>query len=122
MTLASITYYAALPLKMKHLCLIKWKDSKGEIQRYKLTNKVSTEWRRFGRQLSIEENMLEGWHKETLANAERCWEKVMQEWLEQGHAEYPTTWEGLYEMLEDVGYEGVALSLKDAVCKAVLHH
>lgn len=45
--------------------------------------------------------------------------KVMQFWLMEGEATgYPVTWEGLYDMLEDVQYSEVAKELKKVVSAA----
>ena len=42
--------------------------------------------------------------------------KVMEHWLaEGGTPDYPATWEGLYELLEDVEYAEVAEELKRIV-------
>jgi hypothetical protein len=71
--------------------------------------------------------VLEGWREECMANAAMCWEKVMQFWLSEyqqecsdEEPEYPATWEGLYEMLEDVEFAEVAKQLKEAVLAAKL--
>lgn len=57
--------------------------------------------------------MLTSWRQECLGEAARCWMKVMQFWLMEGEATgYPVTWEGLYDMLEDVQYSEVAKELK----------
>ena len=57
---------------------------------------------------------LEYWRMEHSRNIAECWMKVMEYWL-QGIPNYPATWEGLYELLEDVDFHEVAMKLKEVV-------
>lgn len=59
-------------------------------------------------------DQLEAWKDECLGKAAKCWMKVMNHWLDRGGIlpNYPTTWEGLYVLLEDVEYSEVAEKLK----------
>ena len=112
-------YCTAPPLEMKYLKLIKWQSPDAE---YRLVEHVSSKWRQFGLQIGLTPDRMDGWFTEESRDAERCWEKVMQTWLDgQGQREYPPTWEGLYGLLRDVRKEGVVLEqLKEAVDRAVL--
>ena len=113
-------YCTALPLEMKYLKLIKWQSLDGALQKYRLVERVSLKWRQFGLRISLTQNRMDGWFAES-RDVERCWEKVMQTWLDgQGQREYPPTWEGLYGLLRDVQKEGVVPALREAVDKAVL--
>ena len=78
-------------------------------------NRVSAKWRKFGFRIGLERNQMENyWARERDNDA--CWEKVMEAWLKgQGQHLYPPTWEGLYEILEDVELGGVVSALKEAV-------
>ena len=77
--------------------------------------KVSSKWREFGIVLGPGMNELDAWDAELRGQTERCWQKVMQHWLDGRTDKYPSTWEGLYEMLEDQEYAEVAKGLKTAV-------
>lgn len=67
--------------------------------------------------------MLNGWSKECLGIAMSCWVKVMDYWMiENPTPEYPLTWDGLCEMLEDVEYTEVAKELREAVEAAKEQH
>ena len=45
-----------------------------------------------------------------------CWQMAMRRWLEgQGARDYPTTWDGLYAILKDVGLAQLADDLKAAI-------
>ena len=42
-------------------------------------------------------------------DASRCWCKVMGEFIMRGDTdEYPFTWEGMYQLLEDIKCGGIA--------------
>ena len=41
----------------------------------------------------------------------------MEHWLDNGSKDYPVTWEGLYDLLEDLGLSKVAGDLREAVAK-----
>lgn len=62
--------------------------------------------------LDLELNQLKGLSSQTVDD---CWDSVMQHWLDGGCKDYPVTWEGLYDLLEDAGYPEVARKLKEAV-------
>ena len=102
-------------VKLKFLSLFKWKDEQGRSQSFCLRDRVSSKWRDFGIHLDLQQNTLDNWHGEFLGNANACWDHVMQAWLERGHRDYPPTWEGLYHLLEDVGFAQVARELKNVV-------
>ena len=108
-------FFAGISVSMNSLNLIKWKDEHGDRQTYHLVKKVSSKWIEFGLALGLENNELEAWEADLRGQTERCWRKVMQHWLDGGTNDYPSTWEGLYEMLTDQGYAEVAKGLKTAV-------
>ena len=105
-------------LALKDLQLLKWTSPDGVVHRYCLVNHVSAKWKKFGRLINLTENQMKNWAKET--DNEGCWERVMEAWLEgQGQDVYPPTWQGLFEMLEDVQFGGVVPALKEAVESAI---
>ena len=106
-------------ISLRLLGLIKWRDERGEEQKFRLVNRVSSRWESFGYQLGLPQNMLDMWRMEYPDNPARCWMKVMQHWLTGGDTpDYPATWDGLYELLEDVEYFDVARQLREAVLAA----
>ncbi len=106
----------ALPLSLKTLALIKWRDREGCEQTFRLVDKVSSKWRDLGKRLSIEPNILDGWEKEHQKDANSCWDKVMGDLIASGGTEeYPSTWEGVYQLLKDIKRGGIARDLKKAV-------
>ena len=105
---------------MSTLILLKWKDSHGHEQRFRLINRVSAQWLKFGYCLRRSTNQLEGWEKQCLLDADRCWCKVMSHWLkEDGTPDYPATWKGVFCLLEDVECLPVAWDLQKALASVI---
>ena len=105
---------------MSTLTLLKWKDSHGREQKFRLINRVSGRWLDFGYRLQRDTNQLEGWEREYHSNADRCWCKVMSHWLkEDGTPNYPTTWKGFFCLLEDVECLQVAQDLQKALSSVI---
>lgn len=104
-------------VSMKSLELIKWRDSSGQVKRFSLIGEVSSEWKAFGNLLEIPPDKLAAWERE-IGDSTECWRRVMHHWLAAGGThDYPTTWEGVYELLEDINCAGVAKKLKEAVAR-----
>ena len=105
---------------MKYFLLIKYKDG-DEHKKFELVDRVSSFWQKIGYRIGLTWNTLEDYKREALANQVRCWEKVMQEWLDgQGSLHYSVTWKGLYKLLGDIDKPKIAQELKEAVEKAGL--
>jgi hypothetical protein len=104
-----------VPLTMKSLGLLKWLDEQDDIQRFRLGRRVCEEWEQFGMLLGCTRGQLESWRAQCDGDAYQCWISVMEYWLAGGSVEekdYPTTWEGLYTLLEDCEYGDVTEELK----------
>ncbi len=111
----------ALPLSLNTLDLIKWRDREGREQTFRLEGKISTRWHRIGLRLSIESDTLDGWENQYQRDASRCWGKVMGEFITRGgKGDYPSMWEGVYQLLEDIECGGIADDLKEAVTHAII--
>ena len=105
---------------------------------------VSAKWYEFGMTLGLKLNKLDAWKTQYQGDAAICWNKVcgslllcalvanwllitlvcqvMDDWLTRGGSrDYPATWEGLYSLLNDLGYGNVAVKLKKAVLGQVSH-
>ena len=102
---------------MLTLFLIKWKDSHGQIQKYYPINKISHKWRDIGVLVGLslaELNNISAKHSE---DAKRCCEAVLEKWLDSPPHHYPTTWQGLLEVLEDSQLSRVVSELKNILDK-----
>ncbi len=110
----------ALPLSLNTLNLIKWRDREGREQTFRLGVKVSSRWRDLGLRLSIEPAILNGWEDQHQRDASICWGKVMGKFITSGGTgDYPSTWEGVYQLLKDIKCGGIAGDLKEAVTHAI---
>ena len=102
-----------VPLSLSTLTLLRWTDAKGHQLNFRLINVISSRWREFGYLFGREENELENLREECFGKANRCWCKVMNQWLENdGTPEYPPTWRGLLTVLVDLEYSEVARELQ----------
>ena len=101
------------PLSLSTLILLKWTDANGHQLNFRLINIISSRWREFGYLFGREENELENLREECFGKANRCWCKVMNQWLENdGTPEYPATWRGVLTVLVDLQYSEVARELQ----------
>ena len=94
------------------MTIIRWKDESGEIRKFKLKQSIVHKWRDLG-DLIVPWQQLEVWAKEK--DAKECCTAVLLYWLEHPPHNYPATWEGLYELLDDCELSQVAAELKKAV-------
>ena len=109
------TLPAGPPLSQKSLTLIKWKDEHGCKREFRLIDRVPDKWKKFGSLLNLTHCQLTCWETQHLRDPVHCWKEVMQCWLDGVSKTYPPSWEGLYGLVEDVGYPAVAIELKKAV-------
>ena len=99
-----------------HLTLIRWKNEKGEVKKFRLRNAIVHRWRDIGN-LVVPRQLLVVWAREK--DAKDCCEAVLSYWLDHPPRHYPATWEGLYELLDDSELGQVAADLKHAVDNAI---
>ena len=109
-------FHPAVPLSLKTLNLLKWKDEEGHEQTFRLVNRVGAKWREFGIRLGLTMSQLDAWDDQYRGSAGVCWNKLMAHWLDEGGtSDYPPTWEGLYTLLQDGEYSKTASQLRRAV-------
>ena len=109
----------AIPLSLKTLTVIKWKDENGMIQNFHLVTRACKKWKRMGILLDKNIHDLKDIEREQKED-EMCWCSLMEEWIISGGcSSYPVTWEGLYSLLVDVESLNIAKLLKRAVIKAI---
>ena len=100
-------------LTIKTLTLLKWNDG-GEKKKLKVTDKIVNQWREIGILLEIPEPTLDGWWTQT-HDVKQCCEKVLGNWLQNPPEDYPATWHGLLELLDDAEFTDLAKTLKKAL-------
>jgi hypothetical protein len=110
-------------MKLRHLNIIKWEDESGRIQQFNLTKKIAHKWRTIGKLLGLTYSELQRiddkhrrWFK---SRPEECCRAVLELWLDNPPPDYPATWQGLIDILEDSEIGGVATELRTVLSKAV---
>ena len=88
----------------------------GQKKKFNLEERVSSKWREMGIGMSIELNTLDN-IEDDKGKVSKCWQEIMKRWMDgEGESSgYPATWEGLYELLGDMGVSQVARELMKAV-------
>ena len=99
-----------------NLTVIKWKNERGEVKKFKIKSSIIHRWRKIGN-LVVPRQQLLVWAKRM--DDEECCEAVLSHWLDHPPSRYPATWEGLYELLDDSELGQVAIELKEAVDNAI---
>ena len=100
---------------MKDLTLIKWKDSQGKQHKLRIVQAICPKWRYIGNLLDISDPVLESTLSQYRGDLEECCYAVLRQWLDNGSPDYPLTWEGLLELLDDADCSQVAEELRDAL-------
>ena len=99
-----------------NLTVIRWKNERGEIKKFRLKSSIYHKWRNIG-DLVCSRQQLDVWAKEK--EAKECCNAVLSHWLDHPPRHYPATWEGLYEILDDSELGQVAADLKIALDNAI---
>ena len=107
-------------IRSSHLKLIKWKDETGEVHKFYLMDKVSHEWRDLGELLDLSHAELESISMKCLKDPKDCCRAVLGQWLENPPEGYPTTWDGLIELLDDSQLGQVASQVRSILDKATV--
>ena len=102
-------------VSMKNLTLIKWTDSQGKQHKLRIVQNICPKWRQIGNLLNISDSLLESILSQYRGDLEECCYAVLRQWLDNGSPDYPLTWEGLLELLNDVDCSQVADELRDAL-------
>ena len=111
-------YSLHVALDLHSLNHLRWSDEQGQKQVFRLVKRVSAKWYDFGMLLGVGLNELDAWEIQYRADATRCWNKVMDNWLTTGGSrDYPATWEGLRVLLDDLDFGNVAMDLNRALSR-----
>ena len=107
-------------IAIQHLALIKWKDGQGQTQRFYLMDKIAYKWRTLGELLGLSFSKLQSLAADHRDKSEECCRAVLGQWLDNPPPDYPTTWQGLLELLEDSQLGQVVTELRNVLDKAKL--
>ena len=113
-----LNFFIIFPAKptSANLTVIKWKNERGEKKNFRLKSSIMHRWRDVGN-LLVPRQQLAVWAKRL--DDKDCCEAVLSHWLDHPPRNYPATWEGLYELLDDSELGQVATELKQAVDNAI---
>jgi hypothetical protein len=105
---------------LKHLNLIRWRDGRGETQRFYLMENISPNWRGVGELIGLSvpalRNIATDHHDKSL----ECCRAVFGHWLENPPTDYPITWRGLIELLKDCKLGQVVSELQSVLSETNL--
>ncbi len=103
---------------MSNLELLKWTDSTGKKPRIQIISKLSPKWRDISDLLGFSPALTQQIELNCSRVQDRC-KVVMRLWLssKEGACRYPTTWEGLIALLEDIELSSLASDIGEVVCK-----
>ena len=118
--LQGVTASGSEQIKIQHLALIKWKDDQGQTQRFYLMDKITYKWRTLGELLGLPFSKLQSLAAEYQNRPEECCRAILGQWLDNPPPDYPTTWQGLLELLEDSQLGQVVTELRNVLDKAKL--
>ena len=79
---------------------------------------ISYKWRTIGELIGLSYPKLESLAMEHRDKPEHCCRSVLGCWLENPPPRYPTTWQGLIELLEDSQLDEIVRQLRTVIPKA----
>lgn len=90
---------------------ITYTDDQGKIKEFKLTESISDSWQVAAKCLSLKPDK----YRVENNDVESC-ENVLSKWIKRnGHKDYPLTWQGLHDLLSDMGRRKAADKLFKAL-------
>ena len=101
-------------LSISNLTRLRWTD-KGQPRILKIREKISPRWEEAGDLLGLTVERLKGIDMHRRGNVGMCCRDVLVDWLHENQGDYPTTWEGMVQVLEDMDLSAAALQLKNAL-------
>ncbi len=105
---------------MSNLVLLKWTDSNNKKQRIPIISELSPKWSDISDLLGFSPALTQQIELNYSRVQDRC-KKVMRLWLSnEGAYCYPTKWEGLIKLLEDIELSSLASNIQDVVCQTTV--
>ena len=81
---------------------------------------IAYKWRTLGELLGLPFSKLQSLAADHRDKSEECCRAVLGQWLDNPPPDYPTTWQGLLELLEDGQLGQVVTELRNTLDKAKL--
>ena len=95
----------------------KWKDAEGKIVKFRLRSQIYHIWRDIGTLVKLPLPELQILQREK--DAKYSCDVVLRHWLEHPPPQYPATWDGLYDLLDDCELSVVVKELRHAIENAI---
>ena len=76
---------------------------------------VSPEWRKLGDLIGLLDSQQQALLVKHRDDIQLCCRDVFIHWMKNPPPDYPVTWEGLYELLDDLEFSQLAKTLKEAI-------
>ena len=109
------------PLSLKHLHLIKWiPDGDTTTKKLKIAETIAPKWRDVAKLLGLSHSQIARIENPGSGKTpDMCLDEVLDKWYEKcdeaGFQDYPYTWDGLLELLEDIECGVLASDLKNGL-------
>ena len=93
---------------------MRWKDRSHE-RKLEIIDTVSSQWRKIGQLIGLSMSQLDNYRQTESNNVVRC-SRVFDSWINNnGHLNYPLSWEGLEKLLHDIEHARTADKLRKAL-------
>ena len=102
---------------LRFLKLFKWRDESGAKQQLKIIESISSKWQDLATLVGLSMSQMDGIQKQSLLETEQCCLRVFDHWIISNgeFTDYPITWSGLYELLEDISHRALAEQMRTAL-------
>ena len=112
--------YSSLPPPNLHdLTIIRWKNENGVNERCRVIRSICLKWHEVGIMLGIKHSDLTTISMRNLKDPKPCCIEVLTKWLEDGSPHYPSTWEGVFELLDDLDETVLSSELQNALLSQI---
>ena len=77
---------------------------------------MSSQWQGLAALVGLSMGQMDGIKEESFMNSEQCCMRVFDHWIISNRTtDYPITWSGLHELLEDIEHSNTAECMKTAL-------
>ena len=99
-------------LSISNLTILRFTDQNGQDRTVKVLERISLQWEEAGNLLGLTSERLKGIEVQRRGYHRMCCRDVLVHWLHENQGDYPTTWEGVLQLLEDMDLSSCANILK----------
>ena len=99
-------------LSISNLTSLRFTDQNGQVRIVKVRENISPRWEEAGDLLGLTPERLKGIDLHRRGDNGMCCRDVFVDWLHENQGGYPTTWEGVLQLLEDMDLSSCANILK----------